>query len=645
MTIDTTNLDSGEDKVKLARAAILAMAEWMNEGVSDEKVAPSSKLYNRIHDVVSVRDFGAVGDGETDDTEAIQTAITAAASMSQGERRAVWFPKGLYKVTGGLSIPDTTSHLTLYGESSEGIGASAIYFYHPGDASVTVLIDAPIQNFTMLDLAVRQMSESDYTALDPVTAVRTKRPTTATADTDTIIERCCFKQFSKGIENWGRGLKASYNVFDQCGECIELEWPDVGDYAASAPAISQDTTGFRAFRIQNNRFHSIGTIAVKNSGANASKIHAIDISGNMLDIGRRLFEGVLVDGQIVNNQSIMTPTKVIVLQDGSKNYVVSGLVMAGNTDASRIPDYFIEFTGTHTNGQISNVTMDNCSIDAIRASTGSVLNGVTFNGISCGTVGSSSNNVIRLVGNSHKVAINGLTYYGPLLTEAVRVDSGSVVSVSGYASLNSATPLSVSGAYTTKDVVINGSNVFQKFVSQSGTELGSLTYENAGTNGITLVSSDGSINFKPSNNSVRPFDDNLTSLGMGSRRYSVVYAGTGTINTSDAEDKEEIREVDEAVTRAVRKISFKQFKFKDAVARKGAAARTHAGVIAQEVKAAFESEGLDPFAWGVLCYDEWPEEPEVRDPETGEVVQEYRPAGSRYGVRYDQLLCLKLASM
>lgn len=47
-----------------------------------------------------VRDFGAVGDGVTDDTEAIQDAVDAAAGV-----QAVFFPGGTYKVTSAITLP------------------------------------------------------------------------------------------------------------------------------------------------------------------------------------------------------------------------------------------------------------------------------------------------------------------------------------------------------------------------------------------------------------------------------------------------------------------------------------------------------------------------------------------------------------
>lgn len=144
-----------------------------------------------------------------------------------------------------------------------------------------------------------------------------------------------------------------------------------------------------------------------------------------------------------------------------------------------------------------------------------------------------------------------------------------------------------------------------------------------------------------------PVPDNVMSLGFSGLRWTQLYAATGTINTSDERDKDLIEPVDAAVLRAWAKVSFHQYKFKDAIEKKGDGARWHFGVVAQRVKEAFESEGLDAFAYGILCYDEWEETPAsfTVDEETGEQVlmSEARPAGNRYGVRYDEALALECA--
>lgn len=146
--------------------------------------------------------------------------------------------------------------------------------------------------------------------------------------------------------------------------------------------------------------------------------------------------------------------------------------------------------------------------------------------------------------------------------------------------------------------------------------------------------------------SIIPLQDNHTAIGAGSYRYSVVYAATGTINTSDEREKQDIAELDEAEKQVAVKLKglVKKFRFKDAVKEKGDNARIHVGVIAQEVITAFESEGLDATRYGVLCYDEW-EASEAEIDENGEVVKPAKKAGNRYGVRYEELFAFILGAL
>ena len=151
----------------------------------------------------------------------------------------------------------------------------------------------------------------------------------------------------------------------------------------------------------------------------------------------------------------------------------------------------------------------------------------------------------------------------------------------------------------------------------------------------------------------------MYQLGDSGQRWSVVYAGTGTINTSDERLKQQISYDLAPELKAWAKVNFCKYKFNDAVEIKGDGARWHFGVIAQEVKAAFESEGLDPFAYGILCYDEWDSEEEVLDEvlhdvldddgnvvdvvKTVVIVNNKRDSGNRYGVRYEEALILECA--
>lgn len=143
-----------------------------------------------------------------------------------------------------------------------------------------------------------------------------------------------------------------------------------------------------------------------------------------------------------------------------------------------------------------------------------------------------------------------------------------------------------------------------------------------------------------------PGADNTFSCGAVASRWSVIHAATGAINTSDERDKTPIRPINErerAVALAI-KAKLGAFKFLDAIEKKGDGARWHFGVGAQTVAAAFHAEGLDPGAYGLFCYDEWEARP-AQYSDDGQLLRAERPAGSRYGIRYDELAMFILAAM
>jgi len=157
-----------------------------------------------------------------------------------------------------------------------------------------------------------------------------------------------------------------------------------------------------------------------------------------------------------------------------------------------------------------------------------------------------------------------------------------------------------------------------------------------GANGVVLASGGsypGTGIFAGDTNTWRPTTDNTRALGTGLFRYSVVYAGTGTINTSDATEKQQVRVLSEAEQRVAKTIKglIRAFKWNDAVQAKGDAARTHIGVMAQDVQAAFAAEGLDASEYGLFCCDTW--------------TTSNGASQTRLGVRYDELLSFVIAAL
>ena len=139
--------------------------------------------------------------------------------------------------------------------------------------------------------------------------------------------------------------------------------------------------------------------------------------------------------------------------------------------------------------------------------------------------------------------------------------------------------------------------------------------------------------------------DNSDDLGYSSARWDDIYATNGTINTSDEREKQQIASLTNAEITAATAISklFKTYKWKDKVAAKGDAARTHTGMVAQQVQTAMSDAGLDASKYAFWCENIWwqvTNEDGTIDKtyETEEEAPEGSVKKERLGIRYPELL-------
>ena len=128
--------------------------------------------------------------------------------------------------------------------------------------------------------------------------------------------------------------------------------------------------------------------------------------------------------------------------------------------------------------------------------------------------------------------------------------------------------------------------------------------------------------------------DGLVDLGSSGSRFDDIYATNGTIQTSDRNEKQDIAELSDAEQRVAVacKGLLRKFRWKDSVAEKGDEARTHFGIIAQDLQAAFAAEGLDAGDYAMFISTTWTDE------ETNEEK-------TRMGVRYSELLAFIIAAI
>ena len=118
----------------------------------------------------------------------------------------------------------------------------------------------------------------------------------------------------------------------------------------------------------------------------------------------------------------------------------------------------------------------------------------------------------------------------------------------------------------------------------------------------------------------REAGDGSLNLGNGSHRWAVVYAKTGSINTSDRKEKNTIADIDpEQAEKLIMGLKPSTFKFND-----GTSGRTHWGLISQDIEELLPQIGMSDLDFAGFIktpktedyYEDVPET--VTDEETGE---------------------------
>jgi hypothetical protein len=190
--------------------------------------ASSRTVENKLQESVSVKDFGAVGDGVTDDTAAIQAAIDASLGNE------IFFPKGTYKTSDELLIPYSGGNSTsLIGEGQN---------------------TARVNLTGVTDKAVVRISASFCKVID----LRLSSDDSSNAGIKIAPED--ETQTTTRVNN-------NYNSIENCNFVGTLGY---GVYLRTGPDVSGADSGCYYNKITGNRFEESTTVGVYlTSGVNA----------------------------------------------------------------------------------------------------------------------------------------------------------------------------------------------------------------------------------------------------------------------------------------------------------------------------------------------------------------------------------------
>lgn len=658
-------------------------------------------LADRFGDVVNVKDFGAVGDGVTDDTEAIQKAFNAGAST----KKTVYFPDGIYTAT----LIDMSSGVTM-SESAK------ILFV--GDTEDTFI------SFTASDVHVGRL-EIDYNGKQILNGVTVS----GNGNTfDTVVQ---YNMQSSTTLCRGMYIIGNDNVFGNIvsKDMIKLEyWNDSSPQSvclsdAATGNVFHDISSYnvRSTVVNNstgtNTFGNVYSYNCKDNGFYAvadglSNVGTIYYDGDDNAVGFRHGANVIIGTLRITravNPAVffgdcgdISISRIVARNCGTllfTNEANTGHIRIGEIDAEISDGYPIFFRKEE--GAVRELSIDTIKvcmkyIDDVNVSKSSFMRldackQININNIDLKILVSDSldGNIFIYCVLPDEVSYPSMIcnisckfydFTGDSLSQKncifhienpakqnLRILSGTI-NDSGTLRFNNSLNndglwggiAPVSG-YWYRGTIIRKDGINNSIAGYICTESGS-----PGAWGTLQVFTDSftlpslKVTSLQPQSMFYPGSDNAVSVGNSTYRFTQVYAASGSINTSDANEKQDIQPYPGAVLDAWGDVELRQFLFKDAVEKKGEAARIHAGVIAQQVVEAFKKHGVEATKYGLLCYDEWPDEyetvevedtPAVLDTDGNEVTPaqthtEQRvvtEAGSRYGIRYSEALCIEAA--
>jgi len=289
---------------------------------------------------VNVQDFGAKGDGITNDTIAIQNCINKASSTG-----VIFFPStgSFYNVT-SLTIPEDKNNLKLLGT---GMVHSYICFSSPNAIS----IQAEGVHIDSLKIKGAGIYASDsYIFKD-------ERPNNR-ADFDITIRNCFILDVETAVFCRGRGVIIEFCAFYRIHyQIIKADFPLLEGFQPGPEDIQAYKSGFRGFIFRDNRIHYSPCEILNNVGENKMNLSGVLITGNQLEGSTTYIEGYVRNCEITNNihYHIGNVREALIILHGCDNVNIELNVSGKKKSNEGIDSYSNKIV--HCTGKYNNLTI------------------------------------------------------------------------------------------------------------------------------------------------------------------------------------------------------------------------------------------------------------------------------------------------
>lgn len=337
-------------------------------------------LQHKLDERVTVKDFGAVGDGIADDTTAIQAAILQIYPRAQNSnvrvRRVLYFPAGTYLISSELAIP---SYVKLVGEGVDSTfitqtgSVRSIFTFSDSNREVSPnLGDSSAlfpQSISISEMTLYNTTDNDVVYLDSSSLVKFSgvkfvgsqtSPTTAGTSTALVrmisvdattssisFDNCIFNNASYALvlNDDVYSVSVSNCVFDNIYLAIK----------ASGSVVSP-----RNIKVTGCAFANIANYAI--SSLNSSNI--ISAFNNYISVGNGLST---------------SPVSSVIYYTNANNYSFGDYFARSDSDAKIWPRINADIS-VAPSSKVTN------SIGSLTASTGmvdTILSNVTLSNTSC----------------------------------------------------------------------------------------------------------------------------------------------------------------------------------------------------------------------------------------------------------------------